>query len=76
MIRWYYFPLYKADKPKARWAYSRYPKRFYNDDTRTARADSLSRYPQQTMVARLFQEEKDRVGRLWNLRDQLGPQKN
>lgn len=76
MIRWYYFPLYKADKPKARWAYSRYPKRFYNDRARTARADTLSHYPQQTMVARLFKEEKDRVGRLWNLRDELGRKKN
>ena len=76
VIRWYYFPLYKADKPKARWAYSRYPKRFYNDNAHTARADSLSHYPHQAMVAKLFKAAKDRVDQLWNLRNTLGSKKH
>lgn len=70
IIRRYYFPLYQADR-WTRWADSRYPKRFYNDSAREARADNFKSYPQQVVVAKLFQEAEQRINRLWNLRDEL-----
>jgi hypothetical protein len=71
VIRNYYFPLHESDERGSEWAHSRYPKRFYNDDAYEARADNFQRYPQQRMVAKLFQDAEQRIDRLWNLRVEL-----
>lgn len=68
IIRHSYFPLYKADKSKGRWAHARYPKRFYDDARKEGRADVLKSYPEQQFVLRLFEEMAGRIEPLWRIR--------
>lgn len=67
IIRSHYFPFCKADKGPSRWANARYPKRFYDDIKRVARADAYTSYPQAELIARLFEEAKNHLHDLWDL---------
>jgi hypothetical protein len=67
LIRFCYFPFYKADKGHSRWANARYPKRFYDDINRVGRADAYTSYPEGKWVAKLFQDLKDHLCDLWNV---------
>lgn len=71
VVRKFYFPLYAADRRELRWAHSRYPKRFYDDRVHKGFADNLRRYPQQSMIARIFRESADRIDKIWKLRAEL-----
>jgi hypothetical protein len=67
IVRRDYFPLFEADAKGGEWASSRYPKRFYNDATLQAGADSLSHYPEQQFVAKVFNDAKQHIDELWGL---------
>lgn len=73
IIRRHYFPLYEADRGRE-WAESRYPKRFYDDRGKVARADNFHRYPQQPMIATIFKQGAQLVDQLWKLRVNLRAQ--
>lgn len=67
IVRLYYFPLYQSDQTGS-WATARYPKRFYNDHARTARANALNSYPDQHLVVSLFEPMERHLDNLWQLR--------
>ena len=67
IIRFYYFPFYKADKGHSRWANARYPKRFYDDIKRVGRADAYMSYAPPNWIAKLFEDMKGHLHDLWNL---------
>jgi hypothetical protein len=67
IVRFYYFPFYRADIGPRRWANARYPKRFYDDNQRTGSADAFRTYPPQQWVARSFSQMKGDAHRLWDL---------
>lgn len=71
VVRDYYFPLYEATRKGSNWAYARYPKRFYNDSAKTASANSLRRFPDQSLLRRAFDDAFDEIERIWKLRANL-----
>jgi len=71
VIRYYYYPLYAADKRSNEWAHSRYPKRFYKDKTKEGKSDALQTFPQQWPVVELFRNMDKHLERLWGIRANL-----
>ena len=67
LVRRFYYPLHAADKNYG-WATARYPKRFYNDQTKHGAADGLRSFPQQEFVARLFKAMERYLDKKWSLR--------
>lgn len=72
LIRRDYFPAFRPDNDK-QWAIARYPKRFYNDKAKAAKAESYQRYSDAPppFIERLFREAEQRVDELWGLRSGL-----
>lgn len=72
LIRRDYFPAFRPESDK-QWSIARYPKRFYNDKTETAAAESYQRYSDAppSFVERLFREAEQRVNEVWELRSGL-----
>ena len=66
VIRTFYFPLYEGDKRDQKWANCRYPKRFYNDIAQKGDANAWNKYPQQWLVAELFEQMRCDIFRLWD----------
>ncbi|MBC2600575.1 hypothetical protein [Puniceicoccus vermicola] len=71
VVREHYFPLYEAARKGSNWAYARYPKRFYNDSLEIASANSLLRFPDQSLLRRAFDDAFDEIERIWNIRANL-----
>jgi len=71
VIRYYYYPLYAADKRSNEWANSRYPKRFYKDKTKEGKSDALHTYPQQWPIVELFRNMDKHLEGLWGLKANL-----
>lgn len=71
VIRSDYYPLYDADKKKNVWAHYRYPIRFYKDKTQEGKSNSYYSYPQQRLLAELFQNMDRHLERLWGLKANL-----
>ncbi len=67
VTRQFYYP---ADENRG-WATARYPKRFYNDETKDGRADGLRTFPQQENVAALFKGMERYLDKKWSLRHRL-----
>jgi hypothetical protein len=74
ITRYYYHPLYEADRGS--WAAARYPKRFYDDEARTAKADAFKCYPEQSYVLRLFDSMERYLDVRWKITSQLARRKN
>ncbi|MBA2242929.1 MAG: hypothetical protein H0W04_08590 [Chthoniobacterales bacterium] len=72
LIRRDYFPAFRPDNDK-QWSIARYPKRFYNDKSKTGAADSYQRYSDSPppFIDRLFLEAEQRVDELWGLHSGL-----
>ncbi len=70
VTRRYYYPLRDADENHG-WATARYPKRFYNEETKDGRAEGLRTFPQHENVAALFKEMERYLDKKWSLRDRL-----
>ena len=66
VIRTFYYPFYLGDKLDYKWAHCRYPKRFYSDVAKMGSANAWNRYPQQRLVAELFQRMKRDINDLWD----------
>jgi hypothetical protein len=66
VIRAFYYPLARSDESSG-WATARYPKRFYDDQTRRGAADGLQSYPRQELVVTLFKEMEAYLDRKWEL---------
>lgn len=62
IARYFYIPVTAG---KSDWADERYPKRFYNDSSKTAAADALHEYPEHWVVDRLFKEAAEQVELVW-----------
>lgn len=60
--RFYYYP---AADSKQRWADERYPKRFYDDRSKTGKADAYKSFPDHWLVSRLFEEAAVRIDNIW-----------
>jgi hypothetical protein len=67
IIRQYYYPLYQADRLGS-WAGARYPKRFYDDQARVARANAWLSFPEQRLVIGLFDPMERHLDNLWQVR--------
>jgi hypothetical protein len=70
LVRRFYYPAHAADENHG-WATARYPKRFYNDQTKQGSADGYRSFPQQALVIRLFQGMNHYLDKKWNLRHGL-----
>ena len=70
LIRRDYFPVFSADRGN-KWAFARYPKRFFMETDKEAAADSYNSYSPAPFVARLFREAQERLDELWQLRASL-----
>lgn len=69
VVRYYYHPLYAADRGS--WTAARYPKRFYDDQARTAGADAYQSYPDQRLVLRLFSNMERYLDDRWQITREL-----
>jgi len=67
VIRYHYYPLYLEERKGDRWAQSRYPIRFYDDDKQEGKAQSLFSYPKQWMILKLFEPTESHVDNLWGI---------
>lgn len=75
LVRRDYFPIFKADRGN-KWAFARYPKRFYDESRKEGSADSYNSYSPAPFLGRLFREAAERVDELWGLRADLAAKPN
>lgn len=67
LVRRFYYPLRAAEESYG-WASARYPKRFYNEQTKHGAADGYKSFPEQEFVALLFKRMERYLDNKWNLR--------
>lgn len=67
LVRRFYYPLRAAEESYG-WACARYPKRFYNEQTKHGAADGYKSFPEQEFVALLFKRMERYLDKKWNLR--------
>lgn len=75
LVRRDYFPVFNADRGN-KWAFARYPKRFYMEIRKEGASDSYNSYSPAAFLARLFREAQERLDDVWQLRASLAKRRN